>query len=160
MPTPRLVTLMIAAGLGLTVGLAPEPATAAAQCAALPQERLSAALQTINRNRSAQGAGPVELHPALIQAATQQACQMARQGRLGHGASPSQRLTTTGYRASIAAENVGVGPRDENGMIATWMQSPPHRANLVNRRLRDAGLAQATDANGQVYWALILAAPR
>ena len=160
MARSRIQTLLIAACLALPLGSGVPQGASAAQCAPIAPERLSAALEIINRNRSAQGASPVSLHPALVQAASQQACQMARQGRLDHGAPTSQRLRSTGYRASIAAENIGVGPRDENAMVATWMQSPPHRANLVNRRLRDAGLAQATAANGQVYWALILAAPR
>lgn len=156
----HIQTLLIAAWLALPPqsGLPQEASTA--QCTPLPPERLSAALQIINRSRSAQGASPLSLHPVLVQAASQQACRMARQGRLDHGSPPSQRLRSMGYRTSIAAENIGVGPRDENTMVATWMQSPPHRANLVNGRLRDAGLAWAIAANGQTYWALILAAPR
>lgn len=160
MITSRIKTLMVAACLALPLGSGLPQGASAAQCAPVPPQQLSAALEIINRNRGAQGASPVSLHPALIQAASQQACQMARQGRLDHGAPPGQRLRSTGYRASIAAENIGVGPKDENGMIATWMQSAPHRANLVNRRLSDVGLAKATAPNGQTYWALILAAPR
>ncbi|MGP9803721.1 CAP domain-containing protein [Paracoccus sp. NSM] len=161
MPGSRILPLMIAAAsLALPLLVTVPHGASAAQCTATPPEQLSAALEIINRNRSARGATPVTPHPALIEAASRQACQMARQGRLSHGAPPVQRLRAAGYRASIAAENIGAGPGEEGGMIATWMQSSPHRANLVNRRLRDAGLARATDANGQVYWALILAAPR
>lgn len=78
--------------------------------------------------------------------------------RDGQGRDLATRLGLYPYRA--AAENLAMGTQDGAVVVKLWLDSPPHRANLMNAEVTHHGLARARAADGQDYWALVLAAPR
>jgi uncharacterized protein YkwD len=46
-----------------------------------------------------------------------------------------------GCRAAVAAENLAAGPNSADQIVAAWMRSPGHRANILDRRLNRVGVA-------------------
>ena len=78
--------------------------------------------------------------------AIKQAKAMADQQRLFHqNLGKIQRACDVGH----VGENVAYGPFTAQGMVQQWMQSPPHRANILFRQFRITGVA-ARQADG--YW--------
>jgi uncharacterized protein YkwD len=101
---------------------------------------------------------PLSHSPALQAAAQAQVDDLAVTNRLGHigsdGSTLSDRLRATGYAACAAAENVANGTPDIRSTIARWMDSPDHRANILNPQVTQFGFAGARDT-----WVLVLARP-
>ena len=70
-----------------------------------------------------------------------------------NGASFIDRIKARGYlngrKSWTVGENLawggGSGP-SARVIVALWMKSPPHRANILNRRFRDVGLGIALGA--------------
>jgi len=58
-------------------------------------------------------------------------------------------------------ENVSAGYHTLAEAFSGWRDSPPHRANLLNRGVSRLGIAAAFSPNSKykVFWALILAGP-
>jgi uncharacterized protein YkwD len=110
-----------------------------------------ALLEDANRERVAQGLAPLHWNANLAAAAHAHALLMAQHNTLSHqfsGEAPLQdRARSAGARFTEVAENVAEGPSAE--MIhASWMHSPPHRANLLDPELTDIGIAVAAGAPG------------
>lgn len=165
MRIPGLTALIIGMALAAPLAgpVAMGPAQAAIACAPPTEADLATITSNINHQRQGNGLAPVRLHPALAQAAAQQACDMARRGQMTHAGrgGVGARVRATGYRASLTAENIAAGQMDARSAIGAWIRSPSHRANILNRRVRDIGVAQALGADGRTrYWSLVLAAPR
>jgi uncharacterized protein YkwD len=139
-----------------------------AACAPPPgTERLSAGstvdIGSAGTQLSFQRAGggmirPLSHSPALQAAAQAQADDLALTNRLGHlgsdGSTLSDRLRRSGYSACAAAENVASGTPDIRSTIARWMDSPDHRANILNPQMTQFGFAGTRDT-----WVLVLARP-
>lgn len=114
----------------------------------------SAADQTLlnaaNRDRAAAGLGPLKWDPALATAAHQHALRMAQMNTLSHqfpGEPPMQdRARQAGARFSLIAENVAEGP-SVTGLHTQWMNSPPHRANLLDPGLNAVGISVVQSGN-------------
>jgi hypothetical protein len=106
-----------------------------------------------NRERAAQGLAPLRWNAALAKAAQQHASLMAQQNTLSHqlpGEAPMQvRASRAGARFSSLAENVAEGP-DAGNIHRQWMESSPHRANLLDPQLDSIGVAVA-EHNGILF---------
>ena len=117
---------------------------------ALAQPRAEAAeqqlFQAINRERAAHGLPPLKWDDALANAARQHAEAMAAQKAISHTfpGEPSlpSRATRAGARFSWLSENVAAGPNAEN-ISEQWMQSPNHRANLLDADMDTIGMGAA-----------------
>ena len=109
--------------------------------------------QAINRERAANGLPPLKWDDALANAARQHAELMAEQKSLSHGflgeLSLPSRATRAGARFSWLSENVAAGPNAEN-ISEQWMQSPNHRANVLDADMDTIG-AGAAERNGVVF---------
>ena len=66
-----------------------------------------------------------------------------------------------GVGGSVAVENVGAGYHTLAEAFSGWRDSPPHRANMLNRGVTRMGIATAyaPASKYKVFWALILAGP-
>jgi Cysteine-rich secretory protein family len=99
-----------------------------------------------NHSRAAAGLPPLQWDTALAAAARQHAQRMAQNDTISHqfpGELPlQQRAMQTGARFSLIAENVAEGP-SVLGLHMQWMNSPPHRANLLDREVNAVGIAVA-----------------
>ena len=124
---------------------------------AVAQPRTEAAeqqlFQAINRQRAASGLPPLKWDEALATAARQHAEAMAAQRSISHGfpGEPSlpSRAARAGARFSWLSENVAAGPNAEN-ISEQWMESPNHRANLLDADMDTIG-AGAAERNGVVF---------
>ena len=122
-----------------------------------------AAAAMISGYRADNGLGPVRVSANLNALAEKQARSMASADRMSHtvGGPFRSRLNASGYRARVAAENIGAGYRTLPDALAAWRGSAPHRRNLLLREVTEFGIgtANAPGSKYNVYWSLILAAP-
>lgn len=83
---------------------------------------------------------------------------MSTRDHYGHvgpdGSEPGERMLRQGYRWRAAAENIAAGQRSVAEVMAGWVASPGHYANLVNPAYRHVGLGHATSSAGVYgdYW--------
>jgi uncharacterized protein YkwD len=99
-----------------------------------------------NRERVARGLLPLKWSSSLTNAARLHVMRLAERNILSHQLpgepSPSDRAAQADARFSSFAENVAEGPNAE-GIHRQWMNSPPHRANLLDPHLDSIGIAVA-----------------
>jgi uncharacterized protein YkwD len=124
---------------------------------------VKAAASMISGYRKNNGLPAVTIDAELTRLAAAQAQAMAARNRLDHnvGRSFQQRLKASGFDAKVAVENVGAGYHTLAEAFSGWRDSPPHRANMLNKGVTHMGIATAYAPNSKykVFWALILAAP-
>jgi uncharacterized protein YkwD len=63
------------------------------------------------------------------------------------------RVNRSGYAYSSAGENIAEGQKDIRTVMASWMASPLHRANVLGD-FTEAGCQVALDATGVPYWSV------
>jgi hypothetical protein len=109
--------------------------------------------ESANRERTAHGLGPLKWSAALAVAAREHAQRMAEQNILSHKlpgeAGMAERASKAGARFSVLAENVAVGGSAES-IHKQWMNSPPHRANLLDPQVDSVGIAVA-ESHGSLF---------
>jgi uncharacterized protein YkwD len=100
----------------------------------------------------------------LALVAQEHARDMARRNYFDHrspeGAEPRDRARKAGYRWTLIGENIARGPESAQEVVAGWMASPGHCANILDARFREMGLGHvAGSRRGHVYWVQQLATP-
>lgn len=114
--------------------------------------------QMVSGFRAEQGLGPVKANPKLELAAERHAQDMARRGFFSHtgsnGSSVGKRARRAGYRFCVIAENIAKGQRSAAEAMRSWMASPGHRRNMLDRRIKEIGVARAP---GNI-WVMVLGA--
>ena len=130
---------------------------------ARPAMRLwSGCLATANSTRRAVGAVPLQLDLRVVAAASGHSAHQAQTQKMSHtgsgGSDAGQRLTAAGYSWTTWGENVAVGQANCDAVLAGWLASPTHRANILNPSFRHIGIGMAIGANGVPYWTMDLAA--
>jgi hypothetical protein len=100
-------------------------------------------LQATNEDRAQHGLGPLKWDAALARAAQSHAELMVRQGALSHQyageAALETRVARNGAHFRVVAENLAVAATP-GALEAEWMHSPPHRRNILDARLNEAGV--------------------
>lgn len=120
--------------------------TGATTAAGDTHSRLEAMYCGINIVRRSFGLGPVRGNGPLNRSSNLKADAVRRCG-FSHtpcGMSFSQTFRRAGYRARAVGENLAWGQGERGSPVralALWLNSPPHRANLLARRWRDLGIA-------------------
>ena len=147
-----------AAVLALTGVLLGAPAIGSAD----PDQAL---LDLINQERAQAPlpCAPLRQNLQLQAAADQHANDLATEGwRDNHigsdGLTTSQRIDATGYRWRAAAENQAQNYSAQR-VVTWWMNSPGHKANMLNCTYTDAGTASVSN-DGDLYAVVVFAAPR
>ncbi|MET8151176.1 CAP domain-containing protein [Actinoplanes sp. NPDC049668] len=111
--------------------------------------------ESTNRARLRHGCPAVALDEELTVAAVRQSHYMAATGDFGHfgwnGSTFRSRSRAAGYHA-VAGENVAHGYSGTAEVMAAWMASPPHRANILNCGVKALGTGVQRAANGTYYW--------
>jgi uncharacterized protein YkwD len=111
-------------------------------------------------------AAPLVLSAKLTEVALAYARDMATFGYMNHtgrdGSSPAGRITRGGYRWSEVGENLASGVMTPEEVVAGWLGSPEHCANLMDPLYREMGVGFAVNHHDQrgVYWAMELGTPR
>jgi uncharacterized protein YkwD len=125
-----------------------------------PDER--AVLDLANKERTAAGLEKLTPHPVLTRMARSHSATMARLKQLGHdldGKTFQDRAAVSGYRFGRAGENVGQGYAAPKAAVEGWMNSEPHKANILNGEFTEVGVAVARAEDGTRYWTQVFGAP-
>jgi uncharacterized protein YkwD len=121
----------------------------------------AAAASMISQYRQNNGLGAVTVDPDLMALAEAQSGVMAEKNKLDHDvrAPLAKRLSTAGYPASVAVENVSAGYHTLAEAFSGWRDSPPHKANMLKSGVTKLGIAAsyAPNTKYKVFWTLILA---
>jgi uncharacterized protein YkwD len=67
------------------------------------------------------------------------------------GSSAGQRITAAGYAWRTWGENIAAGQPTVTSVVAAWMNSPGHCANVMNANFRDIGVACVSGSSGNTY---------
>jgi uncharacterized protein YkwD len=112
-----------------------------------------ALLDGTNAQRSANGQGGLRLSGLLDQAAQNKANDMAARNYWSHntpdGRTPWTFITAVGYNYQKAGENLAYGFATANDTITGWMNSPEHRANILNASYQEVGFGIVNIPNYQ-----------
>jgi uncharacterized protein YkwD len=88
---------------------------------------------------------------------------MAARDKLDHdvGKAFRQRIAGSRFDAKVAVENISAGYHTLAEAFSGWRDSPPHRANMLNKGVTRMGIAAVYSSKSKykVFWTLILAAP-
>ncbi|GBF05612.1 SCP/PR1 domain [Deinococcus aerius] len=102
-------------------------------------------------------AAPLTYNAALRTAAYNHSKDMAVRGFFSHtnpdGLSPFDRMRAAGYTNFTAAgENIAAGQSTPEQVVAGWLQSPGHCANIMNAAYRDLGVGYYAGGSYRSYW--------
>ncbi len=160
MRVPARAVSLIVASLCLVA-----PAQANAECAGADlrpaegnlSEVRSAVRCLLNQERASRGLSALRANTKLRKAAERHSRNMTSQDFFSHvspsGSTPTERVKAAGYLAGASSwavgENIAWGeqqlstPRE---IVESWMKSPGHKANILNRSFRHIGVGVALGA--------------
>ena len=111
-------------------------------------------------------AGRLALNVRLSEASQGHAADMAQHGYFAHkgrdGSTPAERATRAGYRWRSVGENIASGPTRPEKVVAGWLGSPPHCANLMAPQFTEMGVAYSVNraSRAGIYWVQLFGTPR
>lgn len=130
-------------------------ASTAPQTQAAPAGTVAQVVALVNKERAAAGCGPLAENAQLDKAAQGHSDDMAARNFFDHtnpdGADPGQRITAAGYRWSTYGENIARGQQTPQSVMDSWMNSPGHRANILNCSFKDIGVGVHKGSGGP-WW--------
>lgn len=93
-------------------------------------------VELTNAERARAGCAALTVNNTLAVVAQNHAVDMAQSDYFSHtsldGRSPFDRMRAAGYRYTAAAENIAAGYQTPESVVAGWMNSSGHRANILN----------------------------
>jgi uncharacterized protein YkwD len=110
-----------------------------------------------NAQRKSHGCGALRNDARLAGSARAHSTDMVRQGFFSHtgsnGSSFVAREVKAGYpQRGASAENIAWGFRTPQDVVTGWMNSPGHRANILNCGSIAVGVGVAYTSGGAPYW--------
>lgn len=118
----------------------------------------SEVVRLTNSARSQNGYAALVEDGALSDAAAVRAREIAR--NFSHtrpsGASFSSALSESGVSYLRAGENIASGQKSASEVVNAWMNSPGHRANILNSSYSRIGSA-SVNIDGTLYWVQLFA---
>jgi uncharacterized protein YkwD len=144
-PARPLVTAVLACALVGSVAFAGvQPALATTT----PRQQM---LSLTNQSRADHGVRPLKLDKRLSKLATRHSRQMASQNTLFHTANVPRELRHV--RWTVWGENVGMTTETLSALEQAFMNSPVHRANILDGRFTHVGIGVAHV--NSAYWVTV-----
>ncbi|MGW4497312.1 CAP domain-containing protein [Micromonospora sp. NPDC004336] len=116
----------------------------------------------VNAERAKAGCGALSVDSKLMTAAQRHSQDQADHRNMSHtgsdGSDAGDRLDRVGYAWRTYGENVAWNQKTPAAVMDAWMNSPGHRANILNCAFTEIGVGVAS-SNGP-YWTQVFAAPR
>lgn len=119
-------------------------------------------LQLCNAERQKAGLGALTMDETMRNAARYKAEEMLQYGYFDHNSpyvgSPFDLLTKFGVKYGAAAENIQTSTGYNKAsvtakyLVDNWMNSPGHRANIMNGSFKRMGIGVAFTANGNIAY--------
>ena len=100
-----------------------------------------AVIRRTNNERKRFGLRPLRVSGWLMKSSRRHCAWMTNSRRLQH--------TTSGV-----AENIAMGQRTSSQAVRDWMNSPGHRANMLNGAYTKVGTSAYRTPQGTIYWCL------
>ncbi|MFH8975354.1 CAP domain-containing protein [Streptomyces sp. NPDC017890] len=129
----------------------PSAPAAASERAVVAQAQV---LNLVNDERAKVGCSPVAANSALRELAEDFSAAMAQQGFFDHtdpsGATPWDRAEAAGI-GNLGGENIARGQADAQAVMDAWMDSPGHRANILNCDFQTLGVGVHFGSGGP-WW--------
>lgn len=109
----------------------------------------------VNEERAKEGLAPLTLDSKLSDVARAHSKDMAKNTFFDHtnlrGESPFDRMHNAGITYRTAGENIAAGQVSAEEVMISWMNSPGHRANILNPDYKYIGVGYYK-GNGRPYW--------
>ena len=145
--------------VSLAAPLTVAPALAAPSDAAAAE--MAQVLDLVNAERASGGLGPLTYNPNLARSAQGYTESMAAGNFFAHtapdGSTMVNRAEAAGYDAwTFLAENLAGGQPTPDKVVAAWMKSPGHRANILSADASEVGIGHTFKDGTRFgnYWAL------
>lgn len=109
----------------------------------------------VNEQRRKAGAPPVKANADLDEAAQRHAKDMLTRSYFAHqspsGTTVRERAKAAGYRWRTIGENIAEGQLSVAEVMDTWMNSPGHRRNILDKDFKELGVGLAMGPSGGTY---------
>jgi uncharacterized YkwD family protein len=109
-----------------------------------------------NAERAKNGLPPLSINANLARMAHVKAQDMRDKNYFDHNSptygSPFQMMKTFGISYSYAGENIAAGQPDPQSVVNSWMNSPGHRANILNPNYTQIGVGYVSGGSYGTYW--------
>ncbi|MCM3739504.1 CAP domain-containing protein [Oceanobacillus luteolus] len=123
-----------------------------------PQQQQSAlsqfevqVVELTNQERAKQGLAPLQIDENLSKVAREKSRDMATTGYFDHNSpqygSPFDMMKSFGIDYRTAGENIAKGQRTPEEVVNAWMNSPGHRANIMNGEFTHIGVGFVENGN-------------
>ncbi|MGW4025923.1 CAP domain-containing protein [Streptomyces sp. NPDC005009] len=109
-----------------------------------------------NRERARAGLAPLSHDPLLATAAQAHSADMVARDFYSHtapdGGKPWDRAAAAGSARRTIGENIACGQRSAAEVVQGWMNSPGHRANILETGFTHIGVGFAGGGRAGTYW--------
>lgn len=108
-----------------------------------------------NEIRDVKALNPLTTNDRLLMAATNKAKHLIQHDYFSHnspaGKQFSEWVIESGYTFQIVGENLAIGFDTNKQVMKAWMESPSHRANILNDKYKEIGIIVLQgDINGNI----------
>lgn len=115
-----------------------------------------------NKYRQDNGLQPLTRNAMLTKAASEKVDDMFKKQYFEHNSpdntTPAELVLSAGYKYKVTGENLALGDfKDEKDLVDAWMNSPGHRANILNSGYTEIGVATGLNTfqdRGQTWLAV------
>jgi uncharacterized protein YkwD len=155
----RLISVLVVA----MISIQPSALSQAKDALTLSKEE-QAVVELTNEERAKEKLIQLKPNRSLFHVARAHSRNMAKQKSLSHtldGKDAAQRIRDSDYDYLEMAENIASGTKlSPKGVLALWMKSDLHKANILKPEVNEIGVGISTNDDGETYYTLILAKSR
>lgn len=110
-------------------------------------------LVLVNKERTKAGLSALSMPNKLLEPANTRAKEIKQVFSHTRPDGRSWSTVLKDYNVSVqtAGENIAYGYNTPEAVVTTWMNSPGHRANILNSNFKNIGIGVYTDSKGTVY---------
>lgn len=113
-------------------------------------------LNLVNKERTQRGLSPLNYSYELEKVAKAHSLDMASRNYFSHnspeGKTPFDRIKNAGISYNSAGENIAAGQKSPEEVVNGWMNSPGHRANILNSNYTKMGIGVIYGGSYGIYW--------
>ena len=113
-----------------------------------------------NEERTKLGLEPLTYNSLLSQSAAKKAEDMFANNYWAHtspnGTTPWDFFKSVGYQYSVAGENLARDFYDTESLMKAWMNSPTHKANIINSKYQEIGIGVVNGTLGGIKTTLVV----
>lgn len=116
-----------------------------------------------NQERAKYGLSPLSFNWQLGRVARYKSNDMRDKNYFSHTSptygSPFTMIKNFGISYTAAGENIAMGQKTAWEVVQGWMNSPGHRANILNTNFTQIGVGYSKSSSGKTYWTQMFIRP-